>query len=70
MQSAADHYKLFLDSFKDESGSLPDRVDPDMEQHYLSGMFSMARMLQGMPGTGTLGSIVDASRAAGPAKAG
>lgn len=70
MQSAADHYKLFLDSFRDESGALPDKVDPDMEQHYLSGMFSMARMLQGMPGTGTLGGVVDASRAAGPDKAG
>jgi hypothetical protein len=55
MQSAAAHYQLFLDSFRDESGQLPDKVEPEMEQHYLSGMFSMARMLQGLPGTGTLG---------------
>jgi hypothetical protein len=55
MQSAAGHYRLFLDSFRVEgSGALPDRVEPEMEQHYLSGLFSMARMLQGLPGTGTL----------------
>ncbi len=61
MQSAAEHYKLFLDSFRDTSGQLPASVEPEMEQHYLSGMFSMARMLQGLPHTGTLGSTAAAA---------
>lgn len=62
MRSAARHYKLFVDSFRcEESGALPDRVEPDMEQHFLSGMFSMARMLQGLPGTGTIGSSAAAA---------
>lgn len=58
MQAAAQHYKLFFDSFKDEAGQMPGKVEPEMQQHYLSGMFSLARMLQGLPGTGTLGSTV------------
>lgn len=73
MQSAAGHYRLFLDSFRVEgSGSLPDRVEPEMEQHYLSGMFSMARMLQGLPGTGTLlpGRPCGAGGAEGDARSG
>jgi hypothetical protein len=69
MQSAAGHYKLFLDSFRDESGQLPAKVEPEMEEHYLGGLFSSARMLQGLPGTGTLGRTVADSRAAGPDKA-
>lgn len=68
MQSAAQHYKLFLDSFKDPSGQAPDKVEPEMEQHYLSGMFSMARMLQGLPGTGTLGSSLAHITSAGTDK--
>jgi hypothetical protein len=56
MQSAAQHYKLFLDSFRGADGQLPPSVEPEMEQHYLSCLFSMARMLQGLPHTGTLGS--------------
>lgn len=54
MQSAAEHYRLFLDSFRDDAGELPASVEPEMEQHYLGGLFSMARMLQGLPHTGTL----------------
>jgi hypothetical protein len=56
MQSAAQHYKLFLDSFRGADGQLPASVKPEMEQHYLSCLFSMARMLQGLPHAGTLGS--------------
>jgi hypothetical protein len=56
MQAAAGHYKLFVDSFRGDDGALPARVEAEMESHFLSGMFSLARMLQGLPGTGTLGS--------------
>jgi hypothetical protein len=69
MQSAAGHYKLFLDSFRDDDGQLPAKVEPEMEEHYLGGLFSSARMLQGLPATGTLGRTVADSRAAGPDKA-
>jgi hypothetical protein len=52
LQAAAAHYRLFLDSFRGDDGRLPDRVAAEMEPHYLSGMFSMARMLQGAAGGG------------------
>eukprot|EP00775_Hariotina_reticulata_P006308 gene6308-6543_t len=49
LATAARHYQLFLDSFRGTDGQLPDKVEPDMEQHYLSGAFNLARILQGMP---------------------
>jgi hypothetical protein len=44
--AASLHYQLFLDSFKGDDGQLPAKVEAEMEQHYLSAAFCMARMLQ------------------------
>ncbi|WIA28810.1 hypothetical protein OEZ86_011339 [Tetradesmus obliquus] len=44
--AASLHYQLFLDSFKGDDGQLPAKVEPEMEQHYLSAAFCMARVLQ------------------------
>jgi hypothetical protein len=44
--AASLHYQLFLDSFKGEDGQLPAKVEPEMEQHYLSAAFCIARVLQ------------------------
>jgi hypothetical protein len=49
MATAVQHYQIFLDSFRGTDGQLPDKVEPGMEEHYLSGAFSLARVLQGMP---------------------
>lgn len=44
--AACKHYQLFLDSFQQPDGSWPDKVEQEMEQHYLSAVFCMARVLQ------------------------
>jgi hypothetical protein len=44
--AASLHYQLFLDSFKGDDGQLPAKVEAEMEQHYLSAAFCMARVLQ------------------------
>ncbi|KAF6260962.1 KIF-1 binding protein [Scenedesmus sp. NREL 46B-D3] len=44
--AASRHYQLFLDSFRGDDGQLPLKVEAEMEQHYLSAAFCMARVLQ------------------------
>lgn len=42
------HYGTFLASFQEPGGAWPAKVEPEMEQHFLSGAFSMARVLQAL----------------------